>query len=168
MIEQTNTFGDLTFTSLVPSNKMEINNTKYSSAIRISHSATGYYGSYNVREQDWQEVPVPTAFNRKLHDVDVNAFTDISGFTHRNRVRHDVEDIELGYAVLNDADERVLLNLISPTWIYVELIDKKTGQKKVHKMYASDKEWNVYHMYQDSNGDWQEVNTDFSFSLVEE
>ena len=168
MIEQTNTFGDLTFTSLVPSNKMEINNTKYSSAIRISHSATGGYGNYNVREQDWQEVPVPTAFNRKLHDVDVNAFSDISGFTHRNRARHDVEDIELGYAVLNDADEKVLLNLISPTWIYVELIDKKTGQKKVHKMYASDKEWNVYHMYQDSNGDWQEVNTDFSFSLVEE
>ena len=168
MIEQTNTFGNLTFTSLVPSNKMEINNTKYSSAIRISHSATGSHGNYNVREQDWQEVPVPTAFNRKLHDVDVNAFTDISGFTHRNRVRHDVEDIELGYAVLNDADEKVLLNLISPTWIYVELIDKKTGQKKVHKMYASDKEWNVYHMYQDANNTWHEVSTDFSFSLVEE
>lgn len=146
----------------------EINNTKYTTAIRISHTATGSYGNYVVQESDWQTLAVPTALQRRLHDVDVDAFTDLLGFTHRNRVRHDVEDFDLGYAVLNDNDEQTLLNLISPEWIYVELVDKKTGNKKIHKMYASDKEWNVYHLYQDGNNNWHEVNTDFSFSLVEE
>ena len=146
----------------------EINNTKYTTAIRISHTATGSYGNYVVQESDWQTLAVPTALQRRLHDTDVDAFTDLLGFTHRNRVRHDVEDFDLGYAVLNDNDEQTLLNLISPEWIYVELIDKKTGNKKIHKMYASDKEWGVYHLYQDSNNKWHEVNTDFSFSLVEE
>lgn len=145
-----------------------INNTKYSDVIRISHSATGSYGNYVVNEQDWQNLAVPTALNRRLHDVDVDAFTDLKGFTHRNRVRHDVEDFDLGYAVLNDRDEQILLNLISPEWFYVELINKKTGAKSIHKMYASDKQWNVYHLYQDENDDWHEVNTDFSVSFVEE
>ena len=196
----------------------EINNTKYTTAIRISHTATGSYGNYVVQESNWQELPVPTALQRRLHDVDVDAFTDLLGFTHRNRVRHDVEDFDLGYAVLNDNDEHILLDLISPEWIYVELVDKtklvdikdsngyieykKDGNvywydsannvlynssyvavspftlsqytkqtmypKTIHKMYASDKEWGVYHLYQDSNSKWHEVNTDFSFSLVEE
>lgn len=154
----------------------EINNTKYSTVIRIAHdeyrdgvrSVSGSYGNYTVQDWAWHNLAVPTALNRRLHDADVDAFTDILGFTHRNRVRHDVEDFDLGYAVLNDEDEQTLLNLIDPEWIYVELIDKKTGQKKIHKMYASDKEWNVYHLYQDSNNDWHEVNTDFAFSLVEE
>ena len=196
----------------------EINNTKYTTAIRISHTATGSYGNYVVQENDWNNLPVPTALQRRLHDADVNAFTDLLGFTHRNRVRHDVEDFDLGFAVLNDDDERTLLNLISPEWIYVELIDKKqttditdtngytqytkdgaiywydsshtklydasynevspftlsqytkskTNKKTIHKMYANDKEWGVYHLYQDSNNNWHEVNTDFSFSLVEE
>ena len=78
------------------------------------------------------------------------------------------EDFDLGYAVLNDDDEQTLLNLIDPEWIYVELKDKKTGNKAIHKMYASDKEWNVYHLYQDNQNNWHEVSTEFSFSLVEE
>ena len=44
-------------------------------------------------------------------------------------------------------DIAYILNRISPEWIYVELIDKKTQQKKVHKMYASDKEWNTFRVF---------------------
>lgn len=147
-----------------------INNTKYDSCIRISHDPnwSGEYGSYEIDPDSWVDMPVPTALNRRLHDVDVDAFTDLLGFTHRNRVRNDVEDFDLGYAVLNDTDEQTLLNLIQPEWIFVELVDKKTGQKAIHKMYASDKQWNVYHLYKDENQNWHEVNTEFSFSLVEE
>ena len=147
-----------------------INNTKYDSYIRIGHtlnsSNPGTHGNYNCT--DLQTFPVATAMQRRLHDVDVDAFTDLLGYTHRNRVRHDVEDFDLGFAVLNDTDEQYILNRISPEYIYVELKDKKTGERRVHKMYASDKEWNTYHLYQDENNNWYEVNTEFSFSLVEE
>lgn len=149
------------------SNKMIINNTKYTNYIRISHYATGSYGNYVVNENDWQVIPTPTSMTRRLHDVDVDAFTDLLGFTHRNRVRHDVEDFDLGFTILNDHDEQVLLNLISPEWFYVELTNKRTGGKTIHKMYASDKQWDVYQIWEE-NGVWYEANQDFAFSLVEE
>lgn len=168
MEEKQITIGGKTITVYARSNAMPINNTKWENHIRISHTATGSYGNYVVQEQDWHNFPVPTTMQRRLHDTDVDAFTDLLGFTHRNRVRHDVEDFDLGFAVLNDEDESNLLNLINPEWVYVELIDKKTKAKSIHKMYASDKEWNVYHSWKDGNGNWHEVNQDFSFSFVEE
>lgn len=149
-------------------NEMIINNTKYDNHIRISHTATGSYRNYRVNESDWRNLPVPTSMARRLHDVDVDAFTDLLGFTHRNRVRDEVEDFDLGYAILNDDDEAYLLELIRPEWFYVELINKRTKKKEIHKMYASDKEWNVYHCWRDASGNWHEANTDFAFSLVEE
>lgn len=139
---------------------------KYENYIRIGHNGSGSKGNYTC--SDLQPFPTPSnGFKRKLHDVDVDAYTDLKGYTHRNRVRHDVEDITLSYSILSPADEAYILNRISPTWVYVELIDKKTRQKKVHKMYASDKEWDVYHVVY-KNGEWVEVATQFSFSLVEE
>lgn len=147
---------------------MIINNTRYEPYIRISHYATGEFPNYIVKETDWQNFPMPTSMTRRLHDVDVDAFTDLEGFTHRNRVREDVEDFDVGFAVLNDDDEANLLNMIAPEWFYVELINKKTKQKSVHKMYASDRQWDVYHVWKDSNGDWVEANEAFSVSFVEE
>lgn len=147
---------------------MVVNNTKYESYMRISHYATGTFGNYQVNENDWHNCPVPTSMQRRLHDVDVDAYTDLEGFTHRNRKRQDVDDFDLGYAILNDSDEQTLLNLISPEWFYVELIEKKTRQRVIKKMYASDKIWDVYSIEQDENGNWYEVNTDFSVSFVEE
>ena len=144
---------------------MIINNTKYEDFIRIGHTATGEYGNYVCA--DLEDFPVPTLMTRRLHDVDKDAFTDLEGFTHRNRVRHDVEDFDLGFAILNDDDEAYILNRISPEWVYVELTDKKTKQKSIHKMYASDKQWNVYKAWQVGD-DWQEANLDFAFSMVEE
>ena len=144
---------------------MIINNTKYENFIRIGHTATGEYGNYVCT--DLEDFPVPTSMTRRLHDVDKDAFTDLEGFTHRNRVRHDVEDFDLGFAILNDDDEAYILNRIDPEWVYVELTDKKTKQKSIHKMYASDKQWNVYKAWRVGD-DWQEANLDFTFSMVEE
>lgn len=146
--------------------KTIINNTKYESFIRVGHTATGSKGNYVCT--DLADFPVPTSMTRRLHDVDLDAYTDLSGYTHRNRVRHDVEDFDLGFAILNDADMQYILQRISPAWIYVELTDKKTGEKKVHKMYASDKEWNIYNAWVGEDGKWHEANTEFAFSLVEE
>ena len=148
------------------SNEILINDTIYDSYIRIGHTATGSYGNYVC--SDLANFPVPTTMQRKLHDVDVDAYTDLKGFTHRNRVRHDVEDFTLGFAILNDSDLQYVLNRISPEWFYVELTNKKTGAKTIRKMYASDKEWNTYATWKDGNGNWHEANIEFSVSFVEE
>lgn len=165
IIEKTIMIGNIPVKVKQKTNDIAINNTKYESYIRVGHNGSGSYGNYSC--SDLQDFPVATTMTRRLHDVDKDAFTDLRGFTHRNRVRHDVEDFDLGFAILNDEDEAKILNLISPEWFYVELTDKKTHEKKIHKMYASDKEWNVYKAWV-INGEWYEANQDFSVSFVEE
>ena len=159
------TIGDKQIATFVRDDAMIINNTKYDNHIRIGHTATGSYGNYVC--SDLQDFPVPTAMTRRLHDTDVDAYTDLLGFTHRNRVRNDVEDFDLSFAILNDTDMAYILNRIQPEWIYVELTNKKTGAKTIHRMYASDKEFNTYHTWKVNNS-WVEANTDLTFSLVEE
>lgn len=135
-----------------------INCTKYENYIRVG-----------TTPNNLQAFPTPTGLHRALHDVDLDAYTDLLGYTNRNRVRDDVEDITLTYEILSDSDEMFILNAIHPEWFYVELTDKKTHTKKVHKMYASDKEWDTYHVvYDPTTQKWNEMTTAFTFSLVEE
>jgi hypothetical protein len=130
---------------------------KYENYIRVGSSP-----------QSLQNFPTPSSIGVTLHDVDKDAFRDLQGYTHRNRVRHDVYDIQIGYNILSDNDLAFILNAISPQWVYVELIDKKTKQASVHKMYASDKAFNTFRVVKDSNNNWRTIEQAFSVSLVEE
>ena len=130
---------------------------KYENYIRVGNTSSSL-----------QNFPTPSTLGVTLHDVDKDAFTDLQGYTHRNRVRHDVYDIELGYSVLSDNDLAFILNAISNEWIYIELIDKKTLQRSVHKVYASDKKFNDFRVVLDTNNNWRVLNQAFSVSLVEE
>lgn len=144
-----------------------MNYNKYENYIRVGHTATqNADGTWNCT--DLANFPTPSGFGRALHDVDKDAFTDLEGYTQRNRIRHDVEDINLVYSVTSDDDEAYILNRISPEYIYVELIDKKTKQPTVHRMYASDKEWDTFKLYLDNDGEWHCEDVDFTFSLVEQ
>lgn len=139
--------------------RIKMNFNKYENYIRVGHQSDG---------SDLANFPTPSSIGRSLKDVDLDAYTDLKGYTQRNRIRHDVEQITLGYNVLSPEDEAYILNRISPVWVYVELTDKKTQQKKVHKMYASDKEWNVRWAKQDENGNWYEQDVEFTVTLTEQ
>lgn len=147
--------------------KAVINYNKYENYIRIGHNGTEVStGVYTC--DDLKDFPTPSILGRKLHDTDKDAFTDLQGYTHRNRVRSEVEDITLTYNILSDDDESFILEMIKPEWIYVELINKRTKQKEVHKMYASDKEWDTFMVWKDDDGNWHTEDSAFTFSLVEE
>lgn len=138
----------------------KIDFNKYESYIRIGHNSNG---------SDLANFPTPSAVGRSLKDVDLDAYTDLRGYTQRNRIRHDVEQITLTYNILSPTDEEYILNRISPEWIYVELTDKKTGNKALHKMYASDKNWNVHRVqYDQSTGSWYEQDVEFEVTLTEQ
>lgn len=111
--------------------------------------------------------PTPSTLAITLHDLDKDAYTDLKGKTHRNRVRHDVYDIQLGYSVLSDADLAFILNAISPTWFYIELPNLKTQGRTVHKVYASDKEVDTYKVFKVGSS-WKTVHQAFSVTLIEE
>lgn len=144
-----------------------MNFNKYENYIRVGHNGTqGANHTYTC--SDLADFPTPSAIGWSLHDVDKDAFTDLQGYTHRNRVRHDVYDIQLNYSMLSEDDLAYILNRVSPQWIYIELIDKKTKLRSVHKVYASDKTFNTFRIWQDSNNNWHEQDIDFSISFVEE
>ena len=138
----------------------KINFNKYESYIRIAH---------NSDFSDAENFPTPSSVGRSLKDLDLDAYTDLKGYTQRNRIRHDIEQITLSWNILSPEDEAYILNRISPVWFYVELTDKKTGEKSWHKMYASDKDWNVHRVqYDASTGTWYEQDADFEITFTEQ
>lgn len=114
------------------------------------------------------QFPTPSSIGYLLADVDKDPFTDLQGYTHRNRVRHDVLSLELGYSILSENDLSYILNAISPVWFYVEVKDKKTLETSVHKMYASDKKFNSFRVWEDENHDFHEEHQDLTVTFVEE
>lgn len=144
-----------------------VNYAKYESFIRVGQSGT-QNSDMTYSSTDLANFPTPSSLSTTLSDVDKDPFTDLLGYTHRNRVRHDVLSLEIGYQILSDDDLAYILNRISPEWIYIELTDRKTKVKSVHKMYASDKKFDCYHAWIDSNDTWHEKHEAFTVTFVEE
>lgn len=140
---------------------------KYENYIRVGWNGTDI-GNHVYTCSDLQDFPTPSSVRPTLHDVDKDAFTDLEGYTHRNRIRHDVYDLEVGYSIMSDNDLAYILNRISPEWIYMELIDKKTLQPSVHKVYASDKQWDTFRVVKDTNNNWRTIEEAFTVTFVEE
>ena len=136
--------------------------------IRVSHKATGSYGNYQVAESDWLNFPTPSEMPYTLNDVDKDPFTDLRGFTHRNRVRIDVITVDLNYNYLNDDTQAYIIKNIKPQWFYIEIIHPETKEKVIKKVYASSKKTNVRIAKQDTNGNWYNDYVGFQVTLVEE
>lgn len=136
--------------------------------IRVSHKASGDFGNYTVAESDWLSFPTPSSMPYTLNDVDKDPFTDLLGFTHRNRVRIDVLTFDLQYNYLDEDTQAYVLQAIEPEWFYVEIIHPKTKKRSIHKVYASSKSTDVMRVTQDSNGNYVNQYVGFSVTLVEE
>lgn len=141
---------------------------KYESYIRVGHNATEI-DDHVYSCSDLEDFPTPSLLETTLSDLDKDPYTDLDGYTHRNRVRNDViSTLEISYDILSDNDISYILNRIAPEWIYIELIDKKTKKKSVHKMYASDKTFGTFKVWKDENGEWHELKSAFSVQFTEE
>lgn len=130
---------------------------KYENYIRIGASSSSL-----------SSLPTPSSIGYTYSDVDKDAFTDLQGYTHRNRVRHDVLQLEISWEILGEQDISTILSQLDPVWVYVEVLDKHTRQKSVYKMYASDKKFNTFRAWKDSSNNWHEVSQAFSVTLVQE
>lgn len=134
--------------------------------IQIGHTATGSYLNYEC--SDLQDFATPSGMQYGLHDVDKDPFTDLTGFTHRNRVRSDVYTLDLTYNYLAPELISYLLKRIKPEWFYVNFINpNEDGNYIVHKMYASDKTFSVLKSIQ-LNGKWSNDYVDLTVTFVEE
>ena len=130
---------------------------KYENYIRVGSSASSL-----------SSLPTPTSVGYTFSDVDKDAYTDLQGYTQRNRVRHDVLQLEFSWETLGEDDVANILNLLGNVWTYVEVINKHTKRKEIYKMYASDKKVNAWRVWKDASGNWHEVNNAFSVTMVQQ
>ena len=131
----------------------------------------GVYDNYirvGASPSSLTSLPAPSTVGYTFSDVDKDPFTDLQGYTHRNRVRHDVLQLELGWNALGEQDVANILSLIGEAWVYVEVLDKHTMQKGIYKMYASDKKFDTFTAFQDKNGNWHEVSQAFKVTMIQE
>ena len=134
---------------------------------RMNYNKLENYIKVGKSADNLAQFPTPSSIGYLLADVDKDPFTDLKGYTHRNRVRHDVLSLEVNYAVLSEDDIAYILNAISPVWFYVQIKDKKTQQLSTHKMYASDKQFNTLRVWEE-DGIYYEENSDFTVTFVEQ
>lgn len=136
---------------------LEYNYGKYENYIRVGEVG----GSL-------ENFPTPSSIGYAYRDMDKDPFTDLQGYTHRNRVRHDILQLTVSWEVLGENDVEFILNTISPEWVNIEVIDKHTKQKKIYKVYASDKEFNTFRAWKDESGNWHEVSNAFTVTFTEQ
>ena len=134
---------------------------------RMNYNKLENYIKVGKSADNLAQFPTPSSIGYLLADVDKDPFTDLKGYTHRNRVRHDVLSLEVNFAVLSEDDIAYILNAISPVWFYVQIKDKKTQQLSTHKMYASDKQFNTLRVWEE-DGIYYEENSDFTVTFVEQ
>lgn len=114
------------------------------------------------------DFPTPSSVGYSYKDEDKDPFTDLQGYTHRNRVRHDVLQLTFSWEVLGEDDIQYILNKVSPEWIDLECIDKHTKQKQRYKMYASDKDFDTFRVWKDENNVWHEVSNALTITFTQE
>lgn len=116
----------------------------------------------------WINFPTPSEMPYTLNDVDKDPFTDLQGFTHRNRVRIDVITFDCNYKYLDEDTQAYILQVIEPEWFYAEIINPKTKTKEIHKVYASSKKTDVRVARKDENDRYYNDYIDFQVTMVEE
>lgn len=108
---------------------------------------------------------VYAGFTEGLNDVDLDAYTNLGGYTVRNRVREDVRTFDFTFPIMNGTELHTLLNLVKKEWFQVTFFDEKDWAMVTKKMYCSAKTYNKY--YIDPNPE-NNLYEDITFSFVEE
>ena len=81
-----------------------------------------------------------------LRDVDLDAYTNLEGYTVRNRVREDVRTLDFSFDNMEGRELHTLLNLVKKEWFNVTFFDEKDWAMVTKKMYCSDKTYQKYYM----------------------
>lgn len=100
------------------------------------------------------------------NDVDKDAYTNLKGYTVRNRVRHDVKTLDFNIPTMTGAELKQLLNMRNPVWFQCTFFDESEWKIVTKKMYCSSPKYKKY--YIDKNNPLNNIYTDVQFGFVEE
>lgn len=105
-------------------------------------------------------------FDMAQNDVDLDPYTNLKGYTIRNRVRHDVKSIDFNVSEMNGAELHKLLELRSPVWFNCTFFDESAWDFVTVKMYCSSPKYHKY--YIDKHNPNKNIYTNVQFGFVQE
>lgn len=101
------------------------------------------------------------------NDVDLDSYTNLAGYTIRNRVRHDVATLEFKVSVMTGEELHNLLNMTSNVWLECRFFYEPSWSFVNKKMYRNASV--SYHKYLvDSSNPNNNIYTDVNWGFVEE
>lgn len=121
------------------------------------------YDKVYVNDEEFPFTPVHDAGQ---NDVDLNSYTNLKGYTVRNRVRHDVKTLDFNIPTMTGAELKKILDMRDPVWFNCTFFDESEWKIVTKKMYCSSPKYKKY--YIDKNNLLNNIYTDIQFSFVEE
>lgn len=101
------------------------------------------------------------------NDVDLDAYTNLAGYTIRNRVRHDVATLDFSVPEMTGAELRAFFQYTTDVWFDAYFFYEPAWGFVSKKMYRSATvTWHKY--YIDPTNPDNNIYTDVKFSFVEE
>lgn len=100
------------------------------------------------------------------NDVDLDSYTNLSGKTVRNRIRHDVKTLDFNIPSMTGAEMKALMEMRSPVWFQCTFFDEAEWKIVTKKMYCSSPKYTKY--YIDKDDPLKNVYTNVQFGFVEE
>lgn len=112
------------------------------------------------------QFPFTPTHDAAQEDVDLDAYTNLEGYTIRNRVRHDVKTLDFNIPYMNGSELHQLLAMRDGVWLNVSFFDEVAWGMVTKKMYCSTPK---YHKeYIDKSNPNKNIYTDVQFSFIEE
>lgn len=143
-----------------------VSGTDYTVGDSVPSNSVYVYFAKDKIYIDEVEMPVLLrGLQHGLNDVDLDAYTNLSGKTVRNRIREDVRTLDFTYTVLNGNELHDILQLRKQVWFQCTHFDEKDNAIITKKMYCGPVKYTTE--YIDSNND-NSIYTSILFGFVEE
>lgn len=104
---------------------------------------------------------------RSANDVDLDAYTNLAGYTIRNRVRHDVATLDFNVPQMTGEELHAFFDYTTNVWFDAYFFYEPSWNFVSKKMYRSGTvSWTNY--YIDSENPNNNIYTEIQFSFIEE
>lgn len=114
----------------------------------LSGKVTGIVQVFNPSDEKWYSLVDPMSMSRSVYDIDAGGSTgrNLNGDMLRDRVKI-VEKIEMEFPPMWEADEQVMLTLVSSEFFTCRFKSLRTGSYRVMEMYVGDRADSVFYDY---------------------
>lgn len=100
------------------------------------------------------------------NDLDKDSYTNLEGYTVRNRIRHDVKTLDFNITTMSGLELKKLLEMRNDVWFECTFFDESEWKIVTKKMYCSSPKYDKYYLHPTDPS--KNIYQNISFGFVEE